>query len=249
MEDTIEDPAKEQRFRVKDTIIALWLHEASNDYTNPKALYDLYTSEFEHGKGSYDYIARIGKELESQGYLTVQMDKHMKFYKTTIEGRAALNEIHSQYEGLFKELSNVLVRIYNNLTNQSFELVSPEDELPDELRTYFSKLISVKDLVRYMVFNIGLNRTEFYAAEVNEQLKLRFGWHVSNGYLYDIVREMEAEGTVNGRWQDPERRTVRLIKVTDDGKIFSERVSADLLTQIKQVLKYITSIFKFLKAQ
>lgn len=247
MEKSTIEPGKAPRFRVKDTIIALWLYEASSDYTNPKALYDLYTSEFEHGKGSYDYIARIAKELETKGYLSVQMDKHMKFYRTTVEGRAALNEMNIQYEFLFKELIVVLDRINNDFTSQPMNLVAPENELPSELRTYFSKLISVKDLVRYMVFKIGVNRTEFYAAEVNEQLKLRFGWHVSNGYLYDIVREMETEGTIRGRWQDPEKRTVRLIKVTDDGMIFSKRVTADLFTQIKQVRQYLISILKFLK--
>lgn len=239
---------KEERFSIKDTIVALWLYTASKEETNPKALYDLYTTEFEHSKGSYDYIARIAKELEAKGYLALNMDKHMKFYRTTSEGKKALHSMTVQYETLFTELQIVLNRISDMLSNHTGSVLLAENELPAALRTYFSKLISVKDLVRYMVFYIGSNRTEFYAAEVNEQLKLRFGWHVSNGYLYDIVREMETDGTIKGRWEDTEKRTKRLIQVTDEGMIFKKRVTADLFTQVKNVQKYITSMLKFIKS-
>lgn len=238
---------KQVGFSVGDTIKLYWLFKAQHGAINPKQLYDEYTQQFPGRKMAYDYMARIAKKLTTDGLLTVSLDKNKKMYMTTAEGK----DVHRKYENLyyeqFSEIQKVLERLYFHLTKNGEQPSLPDKQLPNEFRAYFAKLMSVKDIVRYMVFSLGQTRTEFYVAEVNEQLQLLFGWSPSNAYLYEIAREMEAEGTIKGRWKEPDKRTIRVITVTDEGVIFSKQVTQSLTESVKETLHHINYILYFIR--
>lgn len=239
------DTFKRIGFSVGDTVKLLWLHRTSETEVNPKELHDTYEDLFPGRNVAYDYVARIAKKLEAEGYLTMSQVQHKKYYSITASGREHLQNYESLYYNKFVEMLKVIDRIYFYLTKDGQKPEDPEYPLQQEFRAYFAKLISVKDMARFMIFNLGMNRTEFYAAEVNEQLNELFGWAPSNGYLYEITREMEAEGTIKGRWKEPEKRTVRLIQVTDAGEIFAKQVSSNLREQVVNVRKYLKSFVVF----
>jgi len=232
-------------FSVGDTVKLLWLHLASQEQMNPKELHDAYESLFPGRNVSYDYVARLAKQLEVEGSLSMNQEQHRKYYSTTSNGLKQLKQYEDLYYGQFREIIKVLDRLYYYLTKNGEKPEFAEYQLPNEFRKYFAKLISVKDIMRHMIFSLGLTRTEFYIAEVNEQMHMLFGWTSSNGYLYEIAREMEAEGTIIGRWKDPERRTVRLVRVTDEGAEFSKRIANDLTAQVGDVRRYLKSFIKF----
>lgn len=75
-------------------------------------------------------------------------------------------------------------------------------------------------------------------AEVQGQLNSLFGWAPSNGYLYNVAREMEETNLLVGFWPD-ERRTVRKLYKTDNSEQFYEIVAASLTERITQVRKYL----------
>lgn len=240
------DTFKRIGFSVGDTVKLLWLHRSSETKVNPKELHDIYVNLFPGRDIAYDYVARIAKKLEHDGYLQMTQVQHKKYYSITTAGKEYLQRYEELYYNKFVEILKVIDRIYYYLTKDGQKPVSPEYPLQQEFRTYFSKLISVKDMTRFMIFNIGSNRTEFYAAEVNEQLNELFGWSPSNGYLYEITREMEAEGTISGRWKEPEKRTVRLIQVTDEGEVFAKQIASNLREQVINIRKYLRSFVDFL---
>lgn len=240
------DTFKRIGFSVGDTVKLLWLHRSSETKVNPKELHDIYVNLFPGRDIAYDYVARIAKKLEHDGYLQLTQVQHKKYYSITASGKEYLQRYEELYYNKFVEILKVIDRIYYYLTKDGQKPVSPEYPLQQEFRTYFSKLISVKDMTRFMIFNIGSNRTEFYAAEVNEQLNELFGWAPSNGYLYEITREMEAEGTISGRWKEPEKRTVRLIQVTDEGEVFAKQIASNLREQVINIRKYLRSFVDFL---
>lgn len=233
-------------FSVGDTIKLYWLFKAQNDPINPKELHDLYMDEFPGRTIAYDYMARIGKKMAQDGLLLVSLDKNKKMYKTTEAGKQMYNRYHELYYERLFEIQKVLVRLYYDLTKKGTNPGLPEKQLPQEFRSYFSKLLSIKDIVRYMIFSLGQNRHEFYIAEVNEQLKALFGWAPSNAYSYDIAREMELEGTIIGRWKEPEKRTIRVISLTEDGIIFSKQVKNSLTEQVSETLQHIHYLLKFI---
>lgn len=239
------DTFKRIGFSVGDTVKLLWLHRSSETEINPKELHDIYEELFPGRNIAYDYVARIAKKLENEGYLQMSQVQHRKFYSTTTLGKEHLERYEELYYNKFIEMLKVIDRIYYYITKDGQKPAPPEYPLQQEFRIYFSKLISVKDMTRFMIFNLGSNRTEFYAAEVNEKLNELFGWSPSNGYLYEITREMEAEGTINGRWKEPEKRTIRLIRVTDEGEIFAKQIASNLREQVTNIRKYLKSFVDF----
>lgn len=239
------DTFKRIGFSIGDTVKLLWLHRSSESKINPKELHEAYESLFPGRKVSYDYVARIAKKLESQGYLIMSQVQHKKYYSITASGKEHLQCYEALYYNKFIELLKVIERIHFDLTKDGQKPEPPENPLPQEFRAYFAKLISVKDITRYMIFTLGMNRSEFYAAEVINQLNTLYGWAPSNGYLYEITREMEAEGTIEGRWKEPEKRTVRLIHVTDAGEVFAKQVTTNFREQIINVRKYLKSFVVF----
>ena len=80
-------------------------------------------------------------------------------------------------------------------------------------------------------------------AEVQAQLDGLFGWSPSNGYLYNIAREMEETNVLVGFWPD-ERRTIRKLYKTNESEQFYMIVTASLTERITQVRRYLHYILK-----
>lgn len=239
------NPFQKIGFSIGDTVKLLWLYRSSSQQVNPKELHDNYEQLFPGRKVSYDYVARIAKRLEQESFLFMAQEKQRKFYAATPAGKEHLHRYEELYYNQFREVVKVLDRIHYLLTKQGPKPTLPEEPLHQDFRKYFAKLISVKDITRYMIFSHGQNREDFYVAEVHEQMNELIGWAPSNGYLYEIAREMEAEGTIIGRWKEPEKRTVRLVHVTDEGVVFSKQIAANLLEQVENVSTYLKSFVAF----
>ena len=234
-------------FSVGDTIKLYWLYKAQHGSVYPAQLYTDYTQQFPGRKIQYDQVARLAKKMEADGLLTVSLDKNKKMYTTTPQGL----EVYQRYKDLYyerlSEIQKVLKRIHYHVTKSGQPPGLPEKPLPQEFRAYFAKLVSVKDVVRYMIFSLAQTRTEFYIAEVNDQLASLFGWSPSNTYLYEIAREMEAEGTLIGRWKEPDKRTIRIVKATEDGMVFSKQITNSLNENVSEVLHHIDFLLEFIR--
>jgi DNA-binding PadR family transcriptional regulator len=226
--------------------IVILRHTAERAY-NATELYELYTSMFPSMPVGYEYVQKIGKKLETIGAVELfDQVQQKKYYQITNTGKKMLHDYLKAYNHQFTDLIKLIHYIYEDVqTPKSRPGVSVP--LPPQYRRYFAKLVSVKDITRYNIFYLGQRRTDFYAAEALVRMKEIYGWAPSNGYFYDIVREMEAEGTITGHWKDSEKRTIRLIRITEDGVVFNKRITADLMAQIEDVLKYFNTIHGLLE--
>jgi len=230
-------------FSVGDTLSLFLLRTLFDRKNYSRALYEQFNLEFPGRSVSYEYVARTANTLENNGYLQSQTDGRKKYFQITEKGKARLQDYKTIYAHRFSEVSIVIDRFYYFLTKNG---LPPQDEveaLHEDFRSFISKLLSVKDVVRFMTLQLSLHRDSFYMAEVQGQLNSLFGWSPSNGYLYDIAREMEETNLLVGFWPD-ERRTVRKLYKTKESEQFYMIIAASLTERVTQVRKYLHYIIK-----
>ncbi|MER2005927.1 MAG: hypothetical protein ABS939_00625 [Psychrobacillus sp.] len=232
-------------FSVRDTLSIYWFHTTLEAAKYPAEVHEEFIANFPGRTVAYDYVARTAKRLQEQGYLSVHQEQNKRFYQTTDMGRERLAHYQQHYFDRFHEIIQVLDRIYYHLTKNGEKPAPPEHSLPAEFRPYFSKLLSVKDVVRYLALSLSQTRSSFYMAEVGTQLNDLFGWTSSNSYLYKIAKEMEEEELLVGYWPD-ERRTVRKLKGTEAGAAFSLVIANSLEERVKQVREYLRYMLLFI---
>ncbi|MER2089636.1 MAG: hypothetical protein ABS920_07860 [Sporosarcina sp.] len=225
-------------FSVGDTLSLFLLRTLFDRKNYSRALYEQFNLDFPGRSVSYEYVARTANTLENDGFLHSQTEGRKKFFKTTDKGKARLQEYKTTYAHRFGEVSTVIDRFYYFLTKNGLSPQVEIEPLHEDFRLFISKLLSVKDVVRFMTLRISLQRDSFYMAEVERQLNSLFGWSPSNGYLYNIEREMEETNLLVGFWPD-ERRTVRKLYKTEESEQFYKTVEASLTERITQVRKYL----------
>lgn len=231
-------------FSVKDTLALYWLYATQHTEKYSVEIHQQFQNEFPGRKVGYEYVARIAKQLEVEGALTSRQIHKKILYMSTALGSNRLNRYNELYFERFHEIILVLDRFYYELTKNGEKPSKPQHPLPEEFRSYFSKLISVKDAVRYLALKLAQTRSSFYMAEVGQQLDDLFGWCPSNGYLYQIAWELEAEGYLIGAWPD-EKRTFRILKGTDDGNLFFKTIASSLEERITTIRRYLRYMLKF----
>lgn len=231
-------------FSVRDTLSMYWLHSTLDHAKYSAEIHESFIQTFPGRMVAYDYVARTAKQLLEKGYLTVYSEQNKRYYQTTALGLERLLHYQSIYYDRFHEIIQVLDRIYYDLTKNGEKPAPPEHSLPEEFRPYFSKLISVKDIVRYLALKLSQKRSNFYMAEVGNQLDALYGWTSSNSYLYKIARELEEEGVLVGFWPD-ERRTVRKLKGTEQGAAYYPIIAQSLEERIGQVREYLRYVLLF----
>lgn len=230
-------------FSVGDSLSLFLLRTLLNGTNYSRALYEQFNSEFPGRSVSYEYVARMANTLENNGFLFSQTEGRKKFFHITEKGKVRLQEYNTIYAHRFNEVSTVIDRFYYFLTKNGLPPQDDIEPLHEDFRQFISKLLSVKDVVRFMALRLCLNRDSFYMAEVQGQLNSLFGWAPSNGYLYNVAREMEETNLLVGFWPD-ERRTVRKLYKTDISEHFYEIVAASLTERVTQVRKYLHYILE-----
>lgn len=241
----MKDLNKAVGFTLKDMVSMFWFSATKEKAMFVDEIHAAFLEAFPGRDVSYDYVARIAKSLEKQQLLTVQRDQNKKYYRVTESGIEQLN----RYSGLYKERTlevyQVVQRIEYHLTRSGNGPIPITHELPQEYRTFLAKLFSIKDLTRYLFLYYGQTRSQFYAAEVEQLSKEMFGWSPSNPYVHKIASELEADGAIIGEWAEPVKRTVRFLRLTEDGKVFFKQIESDLTVQIQNIRKFLGLLILF----
>ncbi|MEX3624915.1 hypothetical protein [Viridibacillus arvi] len=233
-------------FSVRDTLILFWLHSTFDQERYSVDIHDSFIEEFPGRSVRYEYVTRIARQLATEGALSVRQEHKKMYYQCTPVGKERLAKYQDLYFNRFHEILQVLDRIYYSLTKNGEKPTPPDHPLPTEFRSYFSKLLSVKDVIRYLALHLSLNRSSFYMAEVSQQLNDLFGWSPSSAYLYTVAREMEESDLLHGFWPD-ERRSVRHMKGTDAGAAFYPTITHSLEERVKNTRHYLNYILHFIQ--
>ncbi|WP_409305707.1 helix-turn-helix transcriptional regulator [Peribacillus sp. SCS-155] len=220
------------------------LHTLTEKPNYPTAIHQQLKSLFSGKVHSYDYLCKTANNLVESKHLELYTKKGRNYYKITEKGTELLTWYQENFRDKLSEVKLVIDRFVFGLTGTG-DNPKVEHDLPEEYRSYFSKLVSVKDLVRYVTLKMGFDGKRFYMGEVGDLLKENFGWIASNGYLYDLAHEMEEKGLLVGRWEG-EKRTKRFLKITEEGRYHYKQIADSAAYQVREIQKYINSVLSFL---
>lgn len=65
---------------------------------------------------------------------------------------------------------------------------------------------------------------------------------VNPNTMYPLLRELEAKGRIEGRWEHPDRRTRRFYSITDSGRVEYERLRDELGPFLDSMIRTVTLI-------
>jgi len=109
----------------------------------------------------------------------------------------------------------------------------------------FPTNISTTSFVKLYTLHL-LRDGEYYGNKVIDEISSRLNnkWSPSPGMVYPLLRELESEGYIVGRWDEPEKRSIKRYRITDKGlehyKVLINRYESsfyDSLFIIETVLK------------
>lgn len=82
----------------------------------------------------------------------------------------------------------------------------------------FPSKISTTSFVKLYILHL-LKEKSFYGNEIIDEIKSRLDnkWEPSPGMVYPLLRELEDEGYVTGWWDEPDKRSIRRYRLTDEG--------------------------------
>ncbi len=76
------------------------------------------------------------------------------------------------------------------------------------------------------------------------EVRTRGGWGANPGAVYPMLTSMEESGFVEGEWEDPEKRTRRIYRLTSEGKDELERIKEVMRPKLEdaiQVLRHLNA--------
>ncbi|KPU28154.1 PadR family transcriptional regulator [Caloranaerobacter sp. TR13] len=109
----------------------------------------------------------------------------------------------------------------------------------------FPSKISTTSFVKLYILHL-LREKSYYGNEIIEEIKCRlnFKWEPSPGMVYPLLRELEENGYITGWWIEPDKRSIRKYRITNEGfehykkiKLLYESIFMDSLEIIKCILK------------
>lgn len=108
----------------------------------------------------------------------------------------------------------------------------------------FPTKISTTSFVKLYILHL-LTEKSYYGNEMIDEIKKRLEgkWEPSPGMVYPLLRELESEDYVLGWWQEPDKRSIRHYRITDNGfehykriKLIYEDDFKESMTIIKNTL-------------
>lgn len=114
----------------------------------------------------------------------------------------------------------------------------------------FPSKISTTSFVKLYILHL-LKDKLYYGNEIIDEIKDRLDgrWEPSPGMVYPLLRQLEKENYIVGHWEEPDKRSIRRYRLTNDGyehyKILLlqyEPAFKDSLHIVRNILKDIYNI-------
>jgi DNA-binding PadR family transcriptional regulator len=83
-----------------------------------------------------------------------------------------------------------------------------------------------------------LSEAPRYGNQIMALLAERTGgmWAPNPGAIYPLMTLMEDQGLIHGRWEDPQKRTVRIYSLTKTGELELNRLGAIMHPKLKEAI-------------
>ncbi len=105
--------------------------------------------------------------------------------------------------------------------------------------------MSTTSFVKLYILHL-LTEGHFYGNEIKDEIKIRLKgkWEPSPGMIYPLLRQLETEGYIEGWWEEPDRRSIKTYKITDEGYRHYKILLLQNKPALDDSLVIITSILK-----
>ena len=82
----------------------------------------------------------------------------------------------------------------------------------------FPTTIGTTSFVKLYILHLLIEKS-YYGNKIKDEISDRLSnkWTPSPGMIYPLLRELESEGYIEGSWDEPEKRSIRRYKITDEG--------------------------------
>ena len=107
----------------------------------------------------------------------------------------------------------------------------------------FSAKVSITSLMKMFILHL-LSKGNLYGNQIIEQIKMKLHnkWEPSPGMIYPLLRDLENSGFVKSWWQEPDKKSVRYYKLTEEGAAHLERLKIRYkksLEDSRDIIQYI----------
>lgn len=105
--------------------------------------------------------------------------------------------------------------------------------------------ISTTSLVKLLILNF-LIKKDCYGNELIESIKETSNnkWEPSPGMIYPLLRDLEDQGYIKGRWKEPDKRSIRYYKITEDGIEHFKVIKRNYKIVLNESLDMVNAILK-----
>lgn len=88
----------------------------------------------------------------------------------------------------------------------------------NERNRQFPSKISTTSFVKLYILHL-LKEKSYYGNEIIDEIKTRLDgkWEPSPGMVYPLLRDLEECGYIKGWWEEPDKRSIRRYRLTDEG--------------------------------
>lgn len=82
----------------------------------------------------------------------------------------------------------------------------------------FPPTIGTTSFVKLYILHILMEKN-CYGNKIRDEISQRLNnkWTPSPGMIYPLLSELESEGYIDGWWEEPRKRSIRIYKITDEG--------------------------------
>lgn len=89
----------------------------------------------------------------------------------------------------------------------------------------FSSKVSTTSLMKMFILHL-LSGSTLYGNQIIEQIKskLHDKWEPSPGMIYPLLRQLEDNNYVKSWWQEPDKKSIRYYRITEEGASHLERL-------------------------
>lgn len=234
----------------KDIIYLIIFRELSYDNGYLSDMYQVVRTELsalEKGKGR-SYYYQVANEMERFGWISLQgMNGKKKIYELSPSGKEKIEFFRSTYHESIQALNQMADFLVYVITGNGS---STSPSLSSDQMKLFNRLINVRYLTRYLILRILSERTHQSetAIEILQLIKDKYHWQCAEGYIYELLHEMEdgEHEWVIGQWKDARRRYY-FYRITDQGINALPHEEAAALVFIRNLKNYTGLMLKLFK--
>lgn len=103
--------------------------------------------------------------------------------------------------------------------------------------------ISITSLVKLLILNM-LNTKPYYGNQIMNNIKITLNnfYSPSPGMIYPLLRKLEEEGYILGWWTEPDKKSTRYYRITDDGQDYLKVIKKNYKNLIDDSIKMLENI-------